>query len=201
MNNGDNYSSPLGDGGSIILITGGTRSGKSRYAQQLALSLSNNPVYVATAKLWDDDFKQRVKRHQNERDERWTNIEEQRKVSDLQIDNRVCVIDCVTLWLTNFFIDTKNDIDLSLALFKKEIAALKEKQGTFIIITNEIGMGVHADSEVGRKFTDLQGWANQYVASVADSVVLMVSGIAVEIKASPNPSKEEASPNPSKGGA
>lgn len=181
MNNGSKYSSPLGEGG-IILITGGARSGKSRYAQQLALSFSDNPVYVATAKVWDDDFEQRVKRHQNERDEHWTNFEEQRNVSALQIDNRICVIDCVTLWLTNFFTDTKNDIDESLALFKKEIDSIKEKPGTFIIITNEIGMGVHADFEIGRKFTDLQGWANQHVASIADKVVLMVSGIAVTIK-------------------
>lgn len=166
----------------IIFITGGVRSGKSSYAQQLALSLSNNPVYVATAKVWDDDFEKRVKRHQNERDERWINIEEQRKVSALKIDDCVCVIDCVTLWLTNFFIDAKNDIEVSLELFKKEMDTLSKKEGTFIIISNEIGMGVHADSEVGRKFTDLQGWANQYAASVADKVVLMVSGIPVIIK-------------------
>ena len=170
------------DDSHIILITGGARSGKSKYAQLLALGLCNNPVYVATAKVWDNDFEQRVKRHQNERDERWTNIEEQRKVSELQIDNRVCIIDCVTLWLTNFFVDTKNDIDQALILFKEEIDGLTKKPGTFIIITNEIGMGVHADSEIGRKFTDLQGWANQYAASVANKVVLMVSGIPVAIK-------------------
>ena len=166
----------------IIFITGGARSGKSKYAQERALSLSNNPVYVATAKLWDDDFEKRVKRHQSDRDERWTNFEEQRNVSALPIDNRIAMIDCVTLWLTNFFVDTKNDIDASLALLKKEIDALIVKPGTFIIISNEIGMGVHADSEIGRKFTDLQGWANQYIASKADEVVLMVSGIAVKIK-------------------
>lgn len=168
----------------IILITGGARSGKSSYAQQLAISLSANPVYIATAKVWDKDFEQRVKRHQSERDERWTNIEEQRTVGSLEIENRVAVIDCVTLWLTNFFIDTKNDINASLDLFKKEVDLLQQKSGTFIIITNEIGMGVHADTEIGRKFTDLQGWANQYIAGKADKVVLMVSGIPVTIKES-----------------
>ena len=166
----------------IIFITGGARSGKSKYAQERALSLSNNPVYVATAKVWDDDFEKRVKRHQNDRDERWTNFEEQRNVSALPIDNGIAMIDCVTLWLTNFFVDTKNDIDASFALLKKQIDALVIKQGTFIIISNEIGMGVHAETEIGRKFTDLQGWANQYIASKADEVVLMVSGIAVKIK-------------------
>ena len=166
----------------IIFITGGARSGKSKYAQERALSLSNNPVYVATAKVWDDDFEKRVKRHQSDRDERWANFEEQRNVSALPIDNRIAMIDCVTLWLTNFFVDTKNDIDASLALLKKEIDALIVKPGTFIIISNEIGMGVHADTEIGRKFTDLQDWGNQYIASKADEVVLMVSGIAVKIK-------------------
>ncbi|MFY7839100.1 MAG: bifunctional adenosylcobinamide kinase/adenosylcobinamide-phosphate guanylyltransferase [Lacibacter sp.] len=166
----------------IIFITGGARSGKSRYAQERVLALCNNPVYVATAKVWDDDFEQRVKRHQNDRDERWTNFEEQRTVSALPIANRVCMIDCVTLWLTNFFVDTKNDIHASLELLKKEIDALHIKPGTFFIISNEIGMGVHADTEVGRKFTDLQGWANQYITAKAEEVVLMVSGIAVKIK-------------------
>lgn len=166
----------------IIFVTGGARSGKSQYAQERALSLSDTPVYVATAKVWDDDFDQRVKRHQNDRDQRWTNFEEQRNVSALPIDNRVTMIDCVTLWLTNFFVDTKNDIDASLELLKKEIDALSTKTGTYLIISNEIGMGVHAETEIGRKFTDLQGWANQYIASKADEVVLMVSGIAVKIK-------------------
>ena len=166
----------------IIFITGGARSGKSTYAQQLALSLSSNPVYIATAKIWDGDFEKRVKRHQNERDEQWTNIEEQRNVSMLPVEDKVCVIDCVTLWLTNFFIDTKNDIDVSLVLFKEQIDGLHKKPGTFIIISNEIGMGVHAETEVGRKFTDLQGWANQYAAAKATKVILMVSGIPVIIK-------------------
>lgn len=166
----------------IIFITGGARSGKSSFAQKLALSLSDNPVYIATAKIWDDDFEQRVKRHQNERDERWLNFEEQRNVSLLPIENKVCIIDCVTLWLTNFFMDTKNNIDQSLIFFKLQIDALHVKQGTFIIISNEIGMGMHAETEVGRKFTDLQGWANQYAANKASKVIFMVSGISLVVK-------------------
>lgn len=166
----------------IILVTGGTRSGKSSHAQALALSLTDSPMYIATAKIWDDDFEKRVTRHKNDRDHRWQNIEEQIAVSNLNIDNKTCVIDCVTLWLTNFFIDAKNDIDSALQLFKIEIDALSKKQGTFIIITNEIGMGIHAETDIGRKFTDLQGWANQYIANLANTVILMVSGIPVTIK-------------------
>jgi adenosylcobinamide kinase / adenosylcobinamide-phosphate guanylyltransferase len=169
----------------IILITGGTRSGKSNYAQQLALTLTNQPTYIATAKIWDDDFNQRVARHKNDRDERWQNVEELKDVSNLPIDDKVCVIDCVTLWLTNFFVDEKYTVDNTLAAFKNEIELLNKKQGTFIIITNEIGMGVHAETDIGRKFTDLQGWANQYIASLAKTVVLMISGIPVTIKSIP----------------
>ena len=168
--------------GNITLITGGARSGKSSYAQQLALQLSDNPVYVATARHWDDDFEKRIQRHQQERDERWTAIEEEKQIGGLPLENKVAVIDCITLWLTNFFIDNKNDIDASLQECKKEIDALAMMQGQFIIITNEIGMGVHADTEMGRKFTDLQGWMNQYIATKAGKVVLMVSGIPLTIK-------------------
>lgn len=166
----------------MILITGGARSGKSRYAQELALQLSDRPVYVATARKWDGEFNQRIQRHQKERYARWTSIEEEKLISQLALENQVVVVDCVTLWLTNFFVDNKNDIDKCLDECKKEINDLAKPGSTMIIITNEIGMGVHAESEIGRRFTDLQGWMNQYIASMADEVILMVSGIAVKIK-------------------
>ncbi|HEY0608226.1 MAG TPA: bifunctional adenosylcobinamide kinase/adenosylcobinamide-phosphate guanylyltransferase [Chitinophaga sp.] len=166
----------------IHLITGGARSGKSSYAQQLALSLAEDPIYVATAKIWDDDFGARVKRHQQDRGPEWTNIEEQLYVSLLPLEGRVAVIDCVTLWLTNFFMQHKQDVETALYSIQQEINALNKKNATIIIVTNEIGMGVHADTDTGRKFTDLQGWANQYIARRAQKVVLMVSGIPVTIK-------------------
>src|SRR5579863_10234657 len=86
----------------MIFITGGARSGKSRYAQQLALRLSDRPVYVATARAWDDEFQQRIRLHQQDRDERWRSLEEQRHLSRLPLEGEVAVIDCVTLWITNF---------------------------------------------------------------------------------------------------
>jgi adenosylcobinamide kinase/adenosylcobinamide-phosphate guanylyltransferase len=166
----------------IIFVTGGARSGKSRYAQELALQLSQQPVYVATARQWDAEFQQRIQRHQNDRDERWTSIEEEKHISQLDLQGKVAVIDCVTLWLTNFFIDNKYAIDQCLAECKQEIQNLQHQEGTFIIISNEIGMGVHAETEIGRKFTDLQGWMNQYIAAEAKEAVFMVSGIPMKIK-------------------
>jgi adenosylcobinamide kinase/adenosylcobinamide-phosphate guanylyltransferase len=167
----------------MTFITGGARSGKSRYALELALQWSGNPVFVATSRKWDDDeFRQRIQRHQQERDHRWTSLEEEKYPSRLNIDGRVVVIDCVTLWLTNFFIDLKYDVVACLEACKKEIDALCQKEAVLLIVSNEIGMGVHAETEMGRKFTDLQGWMNQYIAARADQVLLMVSGIPVRIK-------------------
>lgn len=169
----------------LTFITGGARSGKSRHAMELALQWSDNPLYVATSRKWDDEeFRQRVHRHRQERDHRWTSIEEEKYLSrlDFSCRGRVVVIDCVTLWLTNFFIDLKYDVDACLEACKKEIDALCQKEATLLVISNEIGMGVHAETEIGRKFTDLQGWMNQYMAAKADQVLLMVSGIPVTIK-------------------
>lgn len=167
----------------IYLITGGERSGKSSYAQKLALELSNSPIYVATARKWDNDFQNRIDRHQQERDERWTNIEKEKFLSEIDFSGKTALIDCVTLWLTNFFVDHKNNVDLSLEEAKKEFLSIASQKDThLIIVTNEIGMGVHASTEIGRKFTELQGWMNQFLASNADEVVLMVSGIPVKIK-------------------
>ena len=165
----------------VILITGGARSGKSRYAEGLALSLSNNPVYVATAHVWDEEFRERVKRHQERRGPEWTNIEEEMLLSRHDLTGRVAVIDCVTLWCTNYFFQMQ-EVDAALEALKAEFDKFTAKDATYIFVTNEIGMGGVSDNAVQRKFTDLQGWMNQYVASKADEVILMVSGIAVKVK-------------------
>ena len=166
----------------VILITGGQRSGKSEHAERLALSLSPNPVYLATAHVWDDEFRERVRRHQERRGPQWTNIEEEMWLSRHDLTGRVVVVDCVTLWLTNFFFHNDADVEQSLELAKREFDQLAEQETTWIIVTNEIGSGGVSDNAMQRKFTDLEGWMNQYIASRADEVILMVSGIAVKIK-------------------
>jgi len=169
----------------LIFITGGARSGKSRHAQELALQWSDNPVYVATARQFDEEFKQRVRRHQQERDHRWTSLEEEKYLSRLDLAGKVVVIDCITLWLTNFFIDLRYDVDACLEACREEIDTLCRQNALLLIVSNEIGMGVHAETEMGRKFTDLQGWMNQYIASRAATVLLMVSGIPLTVKKQP----------------
>jgi len=166
----------------IHYITGGERSGKSSYAQNLATSLSDNPKYIATSRIWDGDHQKRIDRHVDDRDERWTSVEEEKEVSKHIFPNETVVIDCVTLWLTNYFVDTKNDIEQCLSLAKEEYNKLLDIDANIIIISNEIGMGIHAQTEVGRKFTELQGWVNQHIAKHADKATFMVSGLAVKLK-------------------
>jgi adenosylcobinamide kinase/adenosylcobinamide-phosphate guanylyltransferase len=166
----------------IYFITGGQRSGKSSYAQKLALQLSGSPVFVATSRAWDEDHKNRIERHKMDRDERWTTIEEEKYLSNLDLKTKVAVIDCITLWLTNFFVDNKYDIENALNEAKVELDSLNKIDSTLIIVSNEIGMGLHTETETGRKFTDLQGWTNQYIATLADKVFFMVSGIPLQIK-------------------
>jgi adenosylcobinamide kinase/adenosylcobinamide-phosphate guanylyltransferase len=167
------------------LVTGGARSGKSRHAQELALQYSGRPIYVATARAWDDEFKHRIRIHQQDRDERWRSIEEEQHLSRLSLEGEVAVIDCVTLWITNFFSDFRADVSACLEASRREIDGLVLKNALLIIITNELGMGMHADTEAGRKFTDLQGWINQYIAAIADEVIFMVSGIPLIVKGAP----------------
>ena len=174
----------------IILITGGQRSGKSSKAEELALSLSDHPVYMATAHIWDEEFSERVRRHQERRGPQWTNIEEELTLSKHDVTGRVVVIDCVTLWLTNILyseeLRVKSEefatLNSSLNLAKAEFDKFTETDATYIFVTNEIGSGGVSDNALQRKFTDLQGWMNQYIASKADEVILMVAGIAVKIK-------------------
>ena len=129
----------------IILITGGQRSGKSSKAEELALQLSAHPVYVATAHIWDDEFRERVRRHQERRGPCWTNIEEEKYLSRHDLTGRVIVIDCITLWLTNFFFET-SDVQQTLEAAKSEFDRFTANDATYIFVTNEIGSGGTSDN-------------------------------------------------------
>ncbi len=166
----------------VIFITGGQRSGKSNFAMQKALELSEQQVYIATSRIWDDDFKNRVDRHKEDRTESWINIEEEKQISKHDLTGKTVVLDCITLWLTNFFSDSNFDVDKSLEEAKQEWNKFIDQDFTVFVISNEIGMGVHAETEGTRKFTDLQGWMNQYIAKQANEVILMISGIPMKIK-------------------
>lgn len=166
----------------VHFITGGQRSGKSSYAQTQALNLTPTPTYLATSRIWDDDFNNRIQRHKHDRGEQWENLEVEVDLHKTKLQNKTVVLDCITLWLTNIFHDHNYDIDLTLKKAKSIWNELIQQDCTLLVVSNEIGMSLHAETEVGRKFTDLQGWMNQYIAKLADEVTLMVSGIPMKIK-------------------
>ena len=184
----------------IIMITGGQRSGKSSFAERMALELTEGckqgPVYLATARIWDSEFAHRVERHKARRGERWTNLECEKYISECNLQGRVVVIDCVTLWATNFFFDVSSAaesaeaadaedgtlVERVLGLMKRELHKLAKQEATLIFVTNEIGLGGVSENKLQRQFTDIEGWFNQHLAQYADEVYLMVSGIPVKIK-------------------
>ena len=166
----------------IILITGGQRSGKSAYAQRLALSMETNPIYLATSRIWDEEHRARIEKHKADRGSEWKNIEEEKELSKYDFTHKVVLIDCVTLWATNYFFDLRSDTDKALEALKMEFDKLVQQNACFIFVTNEIGMGEMSQNELQRKFADLQGWINQYIAQKADTMYLMVSGIPLSVK-------------------
>lgn len=130
----------------------------------------------------DEEFSGRVKRHQADRGSEWITFEANRNIHELQFDGRVVVLDCVTFWLEKIFSSNQYHTVNSLNDFAEQFNRLNSVDCTLIIVTNEIGMGVHAQTESGRKFTDLQGWANQHIAEKAVEVICMISGIPLKIK-------------------
>lgn len=137
---------------------------------------------MATARIWDEEFRQRVQKHQERRGPEWTNIEEDKYLSKYKVEGRVVLIDCVTLWCTNFFFDHQSSVKEALDEAKQEFDLFTKQDATFIFVTNEIGLGGTSENLIQRKFTDMQGWMNQYIASKADKVTLMVCGIPVTVK-------------------
>ncbi len=166
----------------IILITGGQRSGKSGHAQRTALQFAANPVYLATSRVWDEEHRARIQRHRTERGTQWTTLEIEKTLSEADLRGRVVVVDCVTLWATNFFFDNDSALERTEAELTAECDRFTAQEAVFIFVTNEIGMGEMPQNAVQRRFADLQGRLNQYIAARADEVIVMVSGIPVKIK-------------------
>lgn len=168
---------------STTLIIGGARSGKSRFAESTALAWSPSPVYLATSRVWDDDHQKRIERHRRDRGPEWTLLEEEKYPSRHGLVERVIVFDCVTLFLTNYFLDEQqNERCVTLAL--DELKRLMDQNNHLLLVTNELGMSLHAETEVGRQFTDYQGFLNQRLATLSDRVILMVAGLPLAIKGS-----------------
>jgi adenosylcobinamide kinase/adenosylcobinamide-phosphate guanylyltransferase len=167
---------------SATLVIGGARSGKSRYAQRLALSLSATPVYVATSRAWDEEHQRRIERHRRERGPEWQTLECETGLGTLTLEGRVVVVDCITLWLCNLMADSGDDVEACLASARRELEGLLSNDAQLFLVSNEVGQGVVPETRLGTRFRDLQGLVNQHLAEHAAAVVLMVAGIPHYVK-------------------
>lgn len=169
----------------ITFILGGARSGKSSYAVELAKSLKNETAFIATCILPDHEMKKRIKEHQTLRPRHWRLIEESRGISSVLQEMRdkykIILIDCLGLWISNLLSEDLTDkkIKAEIAHLIKVILKLNIQ---IILVSNEVGSGIIPDNLLARRFRDLVGQANQMIAKIADEVILMQSGIPLEIK-------------------
>jgi adenosylcobinamide kinase/adenosylcobinamide-phosphate guanylyltransferase len=177
--------------GQIILVTGGSRSGKSSWAQKTAESISARRAFIATCPVIDDEMQERIHRHQQAREERnWHTIEEPLDIAgalDSSHEFAVVLVDCLTLWVNNLMyraekenkVITETDAAMECRIV---IEAARRHPGSVLFVTNEVGMGIVPENSQARLYRDLAGRCNQVIAEACDRVVLMVSGQPLEIK-------------------
>jgi adenosylcobinamide kinase/adenosylcobinamide-phosphate guanylyltransferase len=163
----------------LTLVLGGSRSGKSRYAENLIAALPPPWIYVATAEAGDAEMAKRIATHRTRRGTGWQTIEAPHDIASvLAADEGTILIDCLTLWLSNRML-AGADIDAEIAALE---TALDVHLSPAVLVSNEVGFGIVPDNELARRFRDLQGRLNQRMAARADRVVLMVAGLPVVVK-------------------
>ena len=175
----------------IILVTGGSRSGKSRHAQKLAESQDGLRAFIATCPVIDGEMRARVRKHQRARKSSdWHTIEETLDLASALLRSRdyaVVLVDCVTLWVNNVLYEAmqrgKTVSEAQIArLCRQALDACGQHPGTIIFVTNEVGMSIVPDNQLSRRFRDLAGRANQIIAAASDQVYFLVCGQALELK-------------------
>lgn len=173
--------------GSLIVVGGGARSGKSRFALRRGRQIGTRRVFVATAEASDSEMSERIERHRGERGTDFQTVEEPRELANvlrLVVDADVVVIDCVTVWLSNLLL-----ADHPAARVEREVDRLLDVVAAApfvtIAVTNEVGMGVVPESSLGRVFRDVQGRANQRLATRAQEVYLAALGAILRLRPSP----------------
>jgi adenosylcobinamide kinase/adenosylcobinamide-phosphate guanylyltransferase len=164
-----------------ILVLGGARSGKSRHAQSLAEAMTPQGCFIATAQAWDNEMRDRIARHQADRDERWATVEAPLALPDAIRDHgradRVLLVDCLTLWLSNMLLGEQDLMAAGDAL----VAALRDTPGPVVLVSNEVGFGIVPDNALARRFRDAQGMLNQRLARVCDATDLVVAGLPLRL--------------------
>ena len=173
---------------SVHLVLGGARSGKSTYAERLALESGLAVSYLATAQIYDAEFGARVQHHKNRRPANWTLVEEPHYLAQtltrLAAENQCLIVDCLTLWLAQWICPDCNPPKASNWQSEREavLTILAKLPGTIILVSNEVGMGIVPLGEINRQFQDEQGRLNQAVATVANQVTFVAAGLPLKLK-------------------
>jgi adenosylcobinamide kinase / adenosylcobinamide-phosphate guanylyltransferase len=166
----------------IVVITGGARSGKSRIALEVAAQ-DTPKLFIATCEPLDNEIRSRISKHKEERGASWTTMEEPVLITPIlqQQTAGVVLIDCMTLWLSNLLMREATDGRIS-AMVSELCEAAQQREGLTILVTNETGMGIVPDNALARRFRDLAGIMNQYLARTADTVICAISGLPLYLK-------------------
>ncbi|SCY94740.1 bifunctional adenosylcobinamide kinase/adenosylcobinamide-phosphate guanylyltransferase [Alkaliphilus peptidifermentans] len=183
---------------SIILITGGARSGKSSFAEETLKDIEGKVLYIATAQAYDDEMKDRIEKHKQRRYPHWITYEGYQKlhgvIEDYQSDVKGILLDCVTLLITNLMLENNTDWDSItpneinqieesiMGEMKKLVNIIKEVPLKTVLVTNEVGLGIVPEYKMARVFRDMAGRINQYLAREANEVYFVVSGIPWKLK-------------------
>ena len=182
----------------IILVTGGARSGKSNFAESLCIKQNNRTAYIATSIPFDDEMKNRVKKHQESRPKEWKTYEIYKDIYSIveELDNNhdTVIMDCVTLMVNNLMFTYGIEVDKATSQeldeleeyikeqIKKLMEAIKKTNLYFVIVSNEVGMGIVPENKLSRIYGDFVGRANQLIAKYSDEVYFVVSGIPMKVK-------------------
>ena len=176
-----------------VLVTGGARSGKSRFAESLYEGKSD-VVYIATSKVWDDEMQERVNLHRDSRPREWRTYEDNYNLFHAVEKEGNYLLDCITVMVSNIMFDMTQDIEYIDYILQEEvenkvilelenlIKKIKEKNYNLILVTNEVGNSIVPEHHISRVFRDIQGKVNQRIASMVDEVYLVCCGIPVKIK-------------------
>jgi adenosylcobinamide kinase/adenosylcobinamide-phosphate guanylyltransferase len=170
----------------IIFVTGGARSGKSDFVQELAEKLEGKRLFIATAEALDDEMKERIRKHQEKRGDRWNTIEEPldlgNAIRSVSNSYRTILVDCLTVWLSNLLMEYKDEDEIISEMMDDFFTSMDDFEETIIVVSNEVGLGIVPDNEMARIYRDKLGFLNQRMAKRADHVYVLISGIPVKIK-------------------
>lgn len=167
----------------LIFVTGGARSGKSAFAENRAAQTGQAVTYLATAQAFDDEMRVRIQRHQHDRPAEWPTLEEPLHLCAAleQVQTPTLLLDCLSLWVNNQLMTDATDAQI-LAQMDDFLIKLRGREGTSILVTNEVGLGIVPADPLTRRYRDVLGWVNQRAGAAADEAYLLVSGLSVTLK-------------------